>query len=85
MPTDADIARYKANLQDERESATLYRALASAEKDAHLAEIYQRLAGVEERHATQQDNRNQRPLREVLPSSQPAGETEQQQAEDANG
>ena len=51
MPTDADIARYKANLQDERESATLYRALASAEKDAHLAEIYQRLAGVEERHA----------------------------------
>ena len=51
MPTDADMARYKANLQDERESATLYRALASAEKDAHLAEIYQRLAGVEERHA----------------------------------
>ncbi len=51
MPTDADIARYKANLQDERESATLYRALASAEKDAHLAEIYQRLAGVEGRHA----------------------------------
>lgn len=51
MPTDADIARYKANLQDERESATLYRALASAEKDTHLAEIYQRLAGVEERHA----------------------------------
>ncbi len=51
MPTDADIARYRANLQDERDSSTLYRALASAEKDPHLAEIYRRLAGVEERHA----------------------------------
>ena len=51
MPTDADSARYRANLQDERDSSTLYRALASAEKDPHLAEIYRRLAGVEERHA----------------------------------
>jgi VIT1/CCC1 family predicted Fe2+/Mn2+ transporter len=51
MPTDADIMRYQANLQDERDSSTLYRALASAEKDPHLAEIYRRLAGVEERHA----------------------------------
>lgn len=51
MPADADIARYKANLQDERDSSTLYRALARAEKDPHLAEIYERLAAVEERHA----------------------------------
>ncbi|HEX6541352.1 MAG TPA: VIT1/CCC1 family protein [Ktedonobacterales bacterium] len=51
MPTETDIARYKANLQDERDSTTLYQALAATEKDAHLAEIYQRLAGVEERHA----------------------------------
>lgn len=51
MPTDVDIARYRANLQDERESAMLYHALADAEKDQHLAEIYRRLAGVEERHA----------------------------------
>ena len=51
MTTEADYARYRANLQDERESSTLYRALADAEHDPHLAEIYRRLAGVEERHA----------------------------------
>lgn len=51
MATDADIARYKANLQDERDSSTLYHALADAEKDTHLAEIYQRLAAIEEKHA----------------------------------
>lgn len=52
MATEADIARFKANLRDERDSSTLYKALAAAEKDPHLAEIYQRLAGVEDRHAT---------------------------------
>lgn len=51
MATEADMARYKANLQEERDSSTLYRALAAAEKDAHLSDIYQRLAVVEERHA----------------------------------
>jgi vacuolar iron transporter family protein len=51
MATEADITRFQANLLDERDSSMLYRALAAAEKDPHLAEIYQRLAGVEERHA----------------------------------
>ncbi|HEU5347611.1 MAG TPA: VIT1/CCC1 transporter family protein [Ktedonobacterales bacterium] len=51
MPDDADIARYKTNLQDERDSSTLYHALAAAEKDPRLAEIYRRLADVEDRHA----------------------------------
>lgn len=51
MPNEADLARYRANLQDERDSAALYRTLAGAEKDAHLAEIYRRLADVEDRHA----------------------------------
>jgi VIT1/CCC1 family predicted Fe2+/Mn2+ transporter len=51
MATEADNARFKANLRDERDSSTLYKALAAAEKDPHLAEIYQRLAGVEDRHA----------------------------------
>ena len=51
MATEADTARYRANLRDERESAMLYHALADAEKDQRLAEIYRRLAGVEERHA----------------------------------
>ncbi len=51
MATDADIARYTANLHDERDSSMLYRALADAEKDPHLAEVYQRLAAIEEKHA----------------------------------
>ncbi|HEX5156804.1 MAG TPA: VIT1/CCC1 transporter family protein [Ktedonobacterales bacterium] len=51
MATDADIARYKANLQDERDSSMLYHTLAETEKDAHLAEIYRRLAAIEEKHA----------------------------------
>jgi VIT1/CCC1 family predicted Fe2+/Mn2+ transporter len=51
MATASDITRYQANLKDENDSATLYRALAAAEKDARLAEIYRRLADVEDRHA----------------------------------
>lgn len=51
MATNADNARYGANLQDERDSSTLYRALAAAEPDPHLSEIYTRLASVEDRHA----------------------------------
>jgi vacuolar iron transporter family protein len=51
MATDADIARYKANLQDERDSSMLYHTLAETEKDAHFAEIYRRLAAIEEKHA----------------------------------
>jgi VIT1/CCC1 family predicted Fe2+/Mn2+ transporter len=51
MATNADNARYAANLQDERDSSTLYRALAAAEHDSHLSEIYTRLASVEDRHA----------------------------------
>jgi VIT1/CCC1 family predicted Fe2+/Mn2+ transporter len=51
MATDADIARYKTNLQDERDSSMLYHTLAETEKDAHLAEIYRRLAAIEEKHA----------------------------------
>lgn len=39
------------NLVDEMNGAALYDALASAEKDARLAEVYRRLATVERRHA----------------------------------
>lgn len=52
MPTEADFKRYRANLLEERDSATLYHALAKAEKDQHLAEIYRRLADIEVRHAS---------------------------------
>ena len=43
--------RYEANLQGEVDSAALYHALAAAEPDPPLAEVYRRLAAVEEAHA----------------------------------
>ena len=46
----ADIKRYRSNLQDEVDGVALYRLLADAEKDAHLKEVYSRLAVSEERH-----------------------------------
>lgn len=51
MTTDADTARYRINWQDEVDSAALYRALADAESQPHLAEIYRRLSATEEAHA----------------------------------
>jgi VIT1/CCC1 family predicted Fe2+/Mn2+ transporter len=52
MPVTAnDRARYRANYQDEIDSAELYRKLAAAEKNPQLAEVYRRLAATEERHA----------------------------------
>ena len=50
--TDHDAeARYRANLQGEVDSAGLYRALADAETDERLKQVYGRLAAVEEAHA----------------------------------
>jgi|SRR5579862_2570184 len=43
--------RYRENLQGEVDGAALYRALADAETDEKLAEVYRRLAAVEDRHA----------------------------------
>lgn len=40
-----------ASLDDELNGAYLYEALASAEKDPRLAEVYRRMAAVEHRHA----------------------------------
>jgi len=44
-------ARYRANLQGEVDGAALYRALADAEADPRLKQVYGRLASVEEAHA----------------------------------
>jgi VIT1/CCC1 family predicted Fe2+/Mn2+ transporter len=49
--TDADVKRYRENLQDEIDGAAVYRAMAAVEPDPHLATVYRRLAEVEERHA----------------------------------
>jgi VIT1/CCC1 family predicted Fe2+/Mn2+ transporter len=51
MATSADVKRYRANLQDEIDGAAVYRSMAAAEADPHLATVYRRLADVEERHA----------------------------------
>ena len=52
-PQSADAAeRYRANLQGEVDSASLYRALADVEPDPKLATVYGRLASVEDAHAT---------------------------------
>ncbi len=51
MPNPDDLARYRANVQDEIDSAYLYRAVADAEKSPPLAEVYRRLAATEEKHA----------------------------------
>src|SRR5216684_8916101 len=51
MAEDGSVARYRTNLQGEVDSAALYRAMAEAEKDPHLSEVYRRLAAVEEAHA----------------------------------
>lgn len=51
MVRQTDIDRYLENWQDEVESAYLYRALAEAESQPPLAEVYRRLAATEETHA----------------------------------
>lgn len=51
MANANDVARYRANRQDEIDSMALYRALAEAESQPQLAEVYRRLAAVEETHA----------------------------------
>ena len=49
--TSDDIDRYRTNLRGEVDSAALYRALAAAEPNAQLKEVYGRLAAVEDAHA----------------------------------
>ena len=51
MTRSAEFDRYIENWQDEIESAFLYRALASAEKQPALSEVYRKLAVTEEAHA----------------------------------
>lgn len=51
MPEDDPRRRYTANLQGEVDSAALYRTLAQTEKNPQLAQVYARLAAIEEAHA----------------------------------
>jgi vacuolar iron transporter family protein len=51
MAERSPIERYRNNLQGEMDSAVLYRALADAETNPQLKQVYGRLAQVEEAHA----------------------------------
>jgi VIT1/CCC1 family predicted Fe2+/Mn2+ transporter len=51
MPEQDPSRRYTANLQGEVDSAALYRTLAQTEKNPQLAQVYQRLAAIEDAHA----------------------------------
>ncbi len=50
MPLKNDVARLRANWQEEVDAAANYRALAAIEPIAKLAEVYRRLAAAEETH-----------------------------------
>lgn len=51
MAEDDKSERYRYNLQGEIDGASLYRTLADVETDPKLADVYRRLAAVEESHA----------------------------------
>jgi len=51
MPEQDPSRRYTANLQGEVDSAALYRTLAQTEKNPQLAQVYRRLAAIEDAHA----------------------------------
>jgi VIT1/CCC1 family predicted Fe2+/Mn2+ transporter len=50
-PIVAERQRYRANIQDEIDSAYLYQAVADLEPSPPLAEVYRRLAATEQKHA----------------------------------
>lgn len=49
--TPTDVRRWRANLQGEVDGASVYRAMARAERDQRIASVYGRLADAEDRHA----------------------------------
>ncbi len=50
-PSKSDILRYRANLQAEVDGAAQYHAMASGEARANVADLYRKLAAMEEKHA----------------------------------
>src|SRR5215217_5212067 len=50
MANEDPISRYRANLDDEQDSAYLYRVLADVEPDERLSGVYRRLAETEEKN-----------------------------------
>ena len=50
MVDEDQISRYRTNLEDEQDSAYLYRVLAEVEPDERISGVYRRLAQTEEKH-----------------------------------
>jgi rubrerythrin len=50
MADEDRVFRYRANLDDEQDSAYLYRILVEVESDERLSRVYLRLAETEEKH-----------------------------------
>lgn len=74
MATNADSQKYRDFLAEERNSATLYIALADIEQDAKIAEVYRRLAITEQKHAETWAARL-RDAGEAVPAFQPEWRT----------
>ncbi|MGH7293789.1 MAG: VIT1/CCC1 transporter family protein, partial [Polyangiaceae bacterium] len=52
MRKPTDIQRYRENLQAEVDAATQYRAMADSERQAEVADVYRKLAAIEDKHAS---------------------------------
>ena len=57
MQSELTPAQMSAHLQDELDGVALYRGLADAETNPKIAEVYRRLADVEQRHADEWSKR----------------------------
>jgi vacuolar iron transporter family protein len=49
--SEADLRRWRENRQEEVDSASQYRAMADGERRPEVADVYRRLAAMEEKHA----------------------------------
>jgi len=52
VATEKDLARWRENRREEVDSAAQYRAMAAGEKRQAVADVYRKLAAIEEKHAT---------------------------------
>lgn len=50
MPDPREIRRYREHLIDEQDGAAMYRALADLAPSPEIAEVYRKMAAVEDRH-----------------------------------
>jgi len=71
---EKDAQRYRADLQGEVDSASLYRALAEVEPDPKTSAVFSKLAAVEDRHA-EFWRKNLRRIGAKIASPTPSGRT----------